>query len=271
MTEIFIILGLIALNGIFTMSEIAMVSDRKSKLGTEAKKDNMSSRAAFRLTKHPGRFLSTIQIRITLIGILTFIYSGSFIASEAAVWLEIMGVSPVYASAITHTVIVIVVTYLTLILGELLPKRIGLYMSEPVAKTVARPISMLSQLALPFVWLLSTTTASLFKLLKLKGILEGLVGNMHYDKGDGQPIVKRTGSDCLQVDGQFPMYCLLKYFSEEDVFENNEYNTVAGLCIHTIEHIPMWGGSISYGHTFRFEMIDMDGAHINKVLVKMMK
>lgn len=123
---------------------------------------------ALQLAEQPDRFLSTIQIGITLIGILTGIYSGNQIALIVKEWFISLGMSPGYAPAVAQTLIVILVTYLTLIFGELLPKRIGLCMAENVAKVVARPMYMLSRIASPFVWLLSGSTAFLFRVLGLK-------------------------------------------------------------------------------------------------------
>ena len=168
MSEVFIIIGLIILNGIFAMSEIALISARKSKLGADSKKGNRSAEMALQLAEQPDRFLSTIQIGITLIGILTGIYSGNQIALIVKEWFISLGMSPGYAPAVAQTLIVILVTYLTLIFGELLPKRIGLCMAENVAKVVARPMYMLSRIASPFVWLLSGSTAFLFRVLGLK-------------------------------------------------------------------------------------------------------
>lgn len=169
MDEIFIILGLIVLNGVFAMSEIALISARKSSLSADSDNGNRSARFALRLANEPDRFLSTIQIGITLIGILTGIYSGNKVAVIFTDWLIHAGVSASYASALSQTLIVVVVTYLTLIFGELVPKRIGLTVAESAAKFVAVPMYMLSMIAYPFVWLLSNSTALMFRLTGLKG------------------------------------------------------------------------------------------------------
>ena len=167
--EIVIILGLIFLNGILSMSEIALVSARKTRLETEAKKGNKSADAALKLSNEPDRFLSTIQIGITLIGILTGLYSGDAFAADFAIVIDniLPSLAP-HSLIIAKIIIVIVVTYLTLVLGELLPKRIGMSMSERVAKFVAKPMNGLSYIVAPFVWLLSKSTAFLVKLLGIK-------------------------------------------------------------------------------------------------------
>lgn len=168
MGEILIIIGLILLNGVFAMSEIALISARKSNLTTDAKKGNKSAQTALKLANEPDRFLSTIQIGITLIGILTGIYSGNTIAVVFGEWLESIGMAESYAFTLAQTLIVIIVTYLTLIFGELVPKRIGLSVAERASKIVARPMYVLSLFASPFVWLLSKSTETMFNLLGIK-------------------------------------------------------------------------------------------------------
>jgi len=420
MSEIFIIIGLIILNGVFALSEIALISARKSRLGSDAKQGNRSARIALELAENPDRFLSTIQIGITLIGILTGIYSGNKVAAELSERFAAMGMPASYASTVAQALIVILVTYLTLVFGELLPKRIGMCVAENAAKTVARPMLILSRVASPFVWLLSGSTSFLFRIMGLKAkeskvteeeiksivkegtedgevqpvehdivqrvfllgdlevdaimtprnelvwldssmtaeqvskviaddmfavypvadddldhvkgivtlknlffslsrsdfsldrlvtpatffyesmdvykaleqmktlhvscalvcdefgscigivtlkdILEGLVGNMPGDKETDPLIVPRTEGDGWLVDGQCPVYDFLTYLNAEDLYKNEEYKTVAGLCIHNLEHIPVCGERFAW-HMFRFEIVDMDGARIDKLLV----
>ncbi len=166
--EIFIIIGLILLNGLLSMSEIALVSARKTRLDMEAKKGNKSAQTALNLANEPDRFLSTIQIGITLIGILTGLYSGDAFASDLAEVVSLVpGLEP-YALGLSKAAIVIVVTYLTLIMGELVPKRIGMGYSERVSMVVAKPMNLLSKLASPFVWLLSKSTALVIKIAGIK-------------------------------------------------------------------------------------------------------
>lgn len=167
--EIFIIVGLILLNGMLSMSEIALVSARKTRLETEAKKGNKSARTALQLANEPDRFLSTIQIGITLIGILTGLYSGEALAHNFAELIagSFASLQP-YALGIAKTTIVILVTYLTLIFGELVPKRIGMGRAEGVSIWIARPMNLLSVAASPFVWLLSKSTALTVKLMGIK-------------------------------------------------------------------------------------------------------
>ena len=168
MDEIIIIVGLILLNGVFAMSEVALISARKSRLSTDAKKGSRSAKMALKLANEPDRFLSTVQIGITLIGILTGIYSGNKIASNFTGVLLEWGVSDRYASMLAQGLIVVAVTYLSIIFGELVPKRIGLNMAERAAKIMARPMNVLSVVALPFVWLLSKSTEVMFNLMGFK-------------------------------------------------------------------------------------------------------
>lgn len=163
--EIVIIIVLILLNGVLSMSEIALVSARKTKLETEAKKGNRGARKALDLAEEPDRFLSTIQIGITLIGILTGLYSGEALAGDLAVYFSAVPYMAPYALLISKSLIVVVVTYLTLIFGELVPKRIGMGCAERVSMLIARPMYLLSLIASPFVWLLSKSTAVVVKML----------------------------------------------------------------------------------------------------------
>lgn len=130
MMEILIIVGLILLNGILSMSEMSVVSSRKSRLELEAKKGSKAARRALDLSNNPDNFFSTIQIGITLIGILTGLFSGEAFAGDLAKVMEKVPLIGDYAYGISETIIVAVVTYLTLVLGELVPKRLGLVKAE---------------------------------------------------------------------------------------------------------------------------------------------
>ena len=173
--EIFIIIGLILLNGILSMSEIALVSARKARLELDAKRGNKSAQTALKLAGEPDRFLSTIQIGITLIGILTGLYSGEAFAYNLAEVVRHVPVLEPYGLGVSKTIIVIIVTYLTLIMGELVPKRIGMGYAERVSMLVAKPMYFLSKLALPFVWLLSKSTSLVIKITGIKANEENKV------------------------------------------------------------------------------------------------
>jgi putative hemolysin len=169
MTEIIIILILIVINGLFSMAEIALVSARRARLEGQAVKGDQQALRALKLANHPETFLSTVQIGITLIGVLTGIYSGDSFKEPVQHWLEKFEFLRPYSSSIATTLIVIVVTYLSLVLGELLPKRIGLSNPEAIAKMAAGPMKVVSRITFPFVWLLNKTTNVLIKLLNVRG------------------------------------------------------------------------------------------------------
>jgi putative hemolysin len=418
--EVLIILGLILLNGLLSMAEIALVSARKSRLETDAKKGNKASQTALQLAGQPDKFLSTVQIGITLIGILTGLYSGEAFAHGLAGLLESIPPLSPYSLAIAKTAVVIVVTYFTLVLGELVPKRIGMNRAEAVSRIMARPMYHLSRITTPFVWLLSKSTSvtlrllgirqtdenkiteeeikaivkegydvgevqeveqdivervfnlgdrnvgsimthrtdlvwlditdsnekirgkvqenlyntypvlsesfnkmlgvvylkdlfgriyspdfslqellrpvqylpenlSVYKALEqfkdarvkygivtdefgdvqgivtLKDIMEALVGEMP-EIGEEQELVERTDGSLL-VDGQCSFYNFLEYFDMEDMYVDYDYNTLSGLILEILQHIPQTGEKLSW-FQFEFEIMDMDGARIDKVLVK---
>ena len=423
MDEIIIILLLILVNGIFAMSEIAIIQARKTTLSNDEKKGSKGAKTALRLANDPDRFLSTVQIGITLIGILTGIYSGASLSGRFSDVFESFGMPERWAYPLAQGIIVIVVTYLTIIFGELVPKRIGMSVAERVSEIIARPMYVLSVIAGPFVWVLSKSTEAvvdllgvknaeskvteediksivqegkedgevqeveqdivervfmlgdltvdsimthrsdvvtldvsmtndelkevlngnlyeayplidrgidnilgvvllkdlLFRLddktLKLKSImhpavyfyenmsvykaleqmkekrltqaficdefgsfqgiitlrdiLEGLVGTINEVNNDPE-IVKREDSESWLVDGQCSFYDFLSYFDKEDLYdsEQQDYNTLAGLIIEQMKHIPQAGERTDW-NCFNFEIVDMDGARIDKVLVTM--
>ena len=421
--EIVIIVGLILLNGVLSMSEIAMVSARKSRLEADVKKGSKAAKTALKLANAPDTFLSTIQIGITLIGILTGLYSGEVLAQSFGKVIALIKPLEAHAVANAQTLIVIIVTYLTLIIGELVPKRIGMSASERVAKLVARPMNLLSKIALPFVWILSKSTVATLKLLgvntqennkvtedeikaiiqegtdggeiqeveqdivervfnlgdrnvgsimthrsemvwlnvnytkeqieetvknnlfntypvadknldsivgvvhlkdlfgrldeedfklskvlrapqyipenlsvynalelmrttggrygivtdefgsiegivTLKDIVRALIGSMP-EVGEEQEIVAREDGSFL-IDGQIPFYDFLAHFDMEDLYNEFNYNTLSGLILEELEHIPQTGEKLSW-RNFDFEIVDMDAARIDKVLVSLKK
>lgn len=166
--EIVIILALILINGFLSMSEIALVSARRSRLESAAKKGSKSARIALNLASDPDRFLSTVQIGITLVGILTGLYSGETIARHFGKAIALIKPLAPYSVPIAQVLIIVIVTYLTLIIGELVPKRIGMGAAERVARLVAKPMNFLSKIGSPFVWLLSKSTDGILRLLNLQ-------------------------------------------------------------------------------------------------------
>lgn len=420
MYEFLIIIVLILLNGLLAMSEIALISVRKSYLLNQARNGSRAAKVALRLVEEPDKFLSTIQIGITVIGILTGLYSGSVLADDFSALLTRMGVPASVSHPIAQTIVVVVVTYLTLIFGELLPKRIGMSVAESVVGLVARPMHLLSRIASPFVWLLARSISFVFNLtglksnddqvteqeiklmveqgtrggqvqqveqdivervfllgdlrvssimthrsevialdinmsstqikeilrqnifdmypvvnrnfdniqgvvtlrnlmfeidnpdfclssilspavyfhenmsvykvleqmkeqrisqalicdefgscqgiITLKDILEGLVGTLE-NISDEPDIIKRSGNSGWLVDGQCAMHDFLSYFEKEEFQPTeNQYNTIGGLLLQQLEHIPHTGECLTW-NGFKFEVVDMDGARIDKILV----
>lgn len=417
--EFLIIIILILLNGIFSMSEIALISARKSSLTNDSRKGSPSARIALKLANEPDKFLSTVQIGITLIGILTGIYSGDALADDFGIVLTSWGFPAAYARITAQSLIVILVTYLTILFGELVPKRIGMSASLRVAKLLARPMYWLSLIASPFVWLLSKSTSVIFNILNIntsgekvteeeiksmidegtesgevqeveqdivdrvfslgdrsvstimthrndivsididmsneelfdivnehlyqvypvtrnktlddivgtvylkdlfgklqdhsfnlreiirpaqyfhenmdvykaleeirknhikyglicnefgnlqgiitiKDILEALVGSLPGESEDPE-IIHHENNSWL-IDGQCSFYDFLKHFECENLYAENTYNTLSGLILEQLEHIPRTGESLRW-NGFDLKVIDMDGARIDKVLV----
>ncbi len=423
MAQLVIIITLIFLNGVFSMSEIAVVSARKAKLSKEAKNGDKRADIAIKMAESPNRFLSTVQIGITLISILTGILSGDTISSVLTQWLMGVGMPETYAPSIAKVIIVVMVTYLTIVFGELLPKRIGIAKAETIAKMVSRPMNNLSHIMSPFVLLLSGSTSLLFKLLKMKDkdakvtedeiksmvqesaddgvvqpveqdlvervfllgdlnvdtimtprnemvwldvnmthdqiesfinenmldyypvadgnldhllgvttlkqlvlhlnkpdfklsdyvveplflyentkvyraiehmresntsrglivdefgscigiitwtdIVETLFGYLPDDDEDPQ-IVARENGDGWLVDGSCTMVDFLTFFDSEDSMIDEDFTTVAGLCIHQLRHIPKRGEMFEWKN-FSFEIVDVDMAKIDTLLVKLKK
>lgn len=416
--EIFIIVLLILCNGVLSMSEIALVSARKIKLENSAKKGSKAAQSALKLSQDPDRFLSTVQIGITLIGILTGLYSGEALAHDLAGVLAQSSALAPYALGISKTIIVIIVTYLTLIIGELVPKRIGMVAAERVAKIVSRPMSWLSYIAAPFVWILTKSTAGVCQFLGLssqkeaitedeikaivrEGTEDGCVqeveqdivervfnlgdrnissimthrsdmvcldiqddnatlkskiiqdlhavyplcedsldniigivylkdlfskiddekfnikdvasaphflpenmsvytamerlrnGNQRYglvtdefgsiegivtisdilgalvgtaSSGPSSDIITRDDGSCL-IDGQCSFYDFLDHYDMTDRYQEYNYNTLSGLILELLQHIPTEGEKVDW-LCFTFEIVDMDGARIDKILVQ---
>ena len=170
--EIFIIIILIFLNGIFAMSEFAIVSARKMRLQQRAEKGDARAAAALELAEEPTSFLSTIQIGITLIGIFAGAYGGVTVAKGlAAYFTEFPSLAP-YAEMLSVTLVVLVITYLTLVFGELVPKRIALNNAENLAAAIAKPMRLLSLIAGPFVFVLSRSTEIVLRIMGVRATAE---------------------------------------------------------------------------------------------------
>lgn len=166
--EILIVLLLILLNGVFAMAEIAIVSSRKSKLKQLASSGNNNASEALKLSEHPNRFLSTVQIGITLVGIFAGAFGGATIAQSLSQTLKNVAFIGSYSDLIALVVVVSLITFFSLILGELVPKRIALSSPEKIASIVAKPMNVLSKISSPVVWILSVSTEYIIKILRIK-------------------------------------------------------------------------------------------------------
>ncbi|MET0587094.1 MAG: hemolysin family protein [Novosphingobium sp.] len=163
-TDVLIIAGLIMLNGLFAMSELAIVSARTPRLKLAAERGSKGAACAIQLAADPGRFLSTVQIGITLIGIIAGAYSGASLGGPTAERLEMLGVPERYADNAGFVLVIALTTYFSLVIGELVPKQFALRVAEPVAIIAARPMLLLARVAAPFVWLLDRSSSLLLRL-----------------------------------------------------------------------------------------------------------
>lgn len=166
--EILVIFGLIVLNGVFAMSEIAIVSSRQIRLQKAADGGDPGARKALQLSAEPTRFLSTIQVGITLIGILAGAFGEASIVRYLEAWFSQNAVLAAYATPLAWTVMVVSITYCSLIFGELVPKRLALMNPERIARVVARPMDWLAQAFRPLVWWLTVSTEIILRLLRVK-------------------------------------------------------------------------------------------------------
>ncbi|VVT20324.1 DNA-binding protein [Sphingomonas sp. EC-HK361] len=165
--DVLIILALVALNGVFAMSELAIVSSRKARLEAMARAGKPGARAALALGSDPGKFLSTVQIGITLIGILAGAYSGASLGAPTAARLQALGLSASTAETVGFAIVIGLTTYASLIIGELVPKQFALRKPEAIAAIVAIPMQWIAKFTAPLGWLLDSTSALVFRLLGL--------------------------------------------------------------------------------------------------------
>jgi putative hemolysin len=166
--EIIILLVLIIINGLFVMSEIALVSARKSRLEHLAEKGDMKAKRALELANSPEKFLAAAQIGITFIAILTGVYSGDRFGSYLEPGIRKIDVLAPYSNTIATTIVVVIVTFLSILFGELIPKRIGLLRSEKISKLVARPMNGFARATHPIVWVLNKISNLFFRLFNIK-------------------------------------------------------------------------------------------------------
>jgi putative hemolysin len=168
MIEFIILFILILLNAFIVLCETALIAAKKSRLEGSASKGDLKSRAALDLKENPDIFLSTTQIYITLVAILTGVYSGEKFGKFLEPYIGQIDFIKPYAATISTVIIVIIVTFLSILFGELVPKKIAIMRPERIAKGVARPIKALSSISYPLVWLLSTLNSGIFRLFNIR-------------------------------------------------------------------------------------------------------
>jgi putative hemolysin len=165
--DVVIILALVALNGLLALSELAVVSSREARLKAMARSGSAGAQCALELAANPGKFLSTVQTGITLIAVISGAFSGTALGEPTAQRLQALGLDPDTARRTGFAVVIVIVTYVSLVIGELVPKQLALRSPEPIAVVVSRPMRWLSRAAAPFVWLLDRTSALVFHMLGL--------------------------------------------------------------------------------------------------------
>ena len=165
--DLAIIIALVMLNGVFAMSELAIVSARKPRLEAMARRGRGGARVAIQLASDPGKFLSTVQSGITLIGVLAGAFSGASLGGPVGERLELLGLPHASAPRWGFGVVIVATTYLSLVIGELVPKQFALRAPETIAAVMARPMWWLARVTAPFVWLLDRTSALIFRLLRI--------------------------------------------------------------------------------------------------------
>jgi putative hemolysin len=173
--DVAFILALVALNGVLSMSELAIVSSREARLKGLAKSGSKGASVALKLAAEPGRFLSTVQIGITLIGIITGVFTGARLGEPVAQRLALAGLEVETARSLGIGLVVILTTYASLVVGEIVPKQFALRSPEPIAAIVARPMWWLSKATAPFVWILDKTSALIFRALGMNREAENAV------------------------------------------------------------------------------------------------
>lgn len=200
--EFIIILILILLNGIFALSEIALVSARKVRLEHLAGRGDERAKAALKLSQNPDRFLSTVQIGITLIGILLGMYSGEKFKSHIAEFVGGWALIRPYAGSIAVVADVLFITYLSLVLGELIPKRMALARPERFAIAMAGPMNFVSKITFPFIWLLTVSTNFLVKLFDIKALPDNQVTEEEIkamiDQGTTSGAIEETEQEIIE-------------------------------------------------------------------------
>src|SRR3954447_6677494 len=160
--DVVLLLALIALNGVLAMSELAIVSSREARLKAMARAGSKGAQCALDLAGEPGRFLSTVQSGITLIAIFAGAFSGEKLGEPTAERMQLLGLDPNTAHTVGFGIVIFLTTYVSLVIGEIVPKQIALRSPEPIAVVMAVPLRWLSVITAPFVWVLERSSALIF-------------------------------------------------------------------------------------------------------------
>jgi putative hemolysin len=171
-SDVLVIAGLILINGLFSMSELAIVSARPARLKMAAERGSAGAKCALALADNPGKFLSTVQIGITLVGIIAGAYSGASLGGPTAQRMEAWGLPARYADDAGFALVIAITTYFSLVVGELVPKQVALRRAEPIAIIAARPMRIVAQVTAPLVWSLDRSSTLLMRLIGLKSASE---------------------------------------------------------------------------------------------------
>ena len=200
--EVLLVFVLLIVNGIFSMSELSVVSARRIRLRQQAENGSKGAQTALDLAESPNKFLSTVQIGITLVGILSGAFGGATIAEHLGDWLNGFAFIAPYGEAVSFALVVAVITYFSIIIGELIPKSIALNSPEKVASMVSRPMKFLSRLSSPLVWLLTAPTAFVLKLFKVHASVEPPVTDEEIkgliDAGTKAGVFEETEQDLIE-------------------------------------------------------------------------
>lgn len=229
-----IILLLVLANGVFSMSELAVMTSRKVRLQQRAEEGDSGAKIALQLSEEPNRFLSTIQVGITLIGTVSGVFGGASLTDEVVWLLQMVGIPLTLARQLALVVIVVIITYFQLVLGELVPKRLALTSPEGVASTLARPMNFISRIAYPVVGLLSASTEFFLRVLRVKKSEDPPVTeeeiNVLMQEGEQVGVFEETETEMVQSIfrlGDRRVYSLMTPRTEidwidlEDPFEEN--------------------------------------------------
>ncbi len=174
-SDLLIIAGLIVLNGIFAMSELAIVSARTAKLKAKVEEGSSAASVAIALAADPGKFLSTVQIGITLVGIIAGAYSGSTLGGPVGERLAYLGVPADIAPDAGFALVIVLTTYFSLVIGELVPKQVALRLAIPIALLMAKPMAFIAKVAAPVVWVLDKSSSLLVHLLGVRSSGQGAI------------------------------------------------------------------------------------------------